>query len=72
MVLDLIMPQMGGEKCLEELSKLNPNVKVLVASGHSLHQVEQDMVGHRVRGFVNKPFRLKEFVELVRGVLDAE
>ena len=35
-VLDLIMPQMEGKKCLEELLKINPHVKVIVSTGHSL------------------------------------
>lgn len=35
-VLDLVMPQMGGEKCLEELVETNPHVKVIVSTGHSL------------------------------------
>ena len=39
-VLDLIMPQMGGEKCLEELLKINPKMKVVVSSGHSLDPKE--------------------------------
>ena len=71
-VLDLIMPQMGGEKCLEELLKINPHVKVVVSSGHSLAPKERDHLGAYAKGFVNKPYQMKQFLEVVRGVLDAE
>ena len=71
-VLDLIMPQMGGEKCLQELLKIDPTLKVVVSSGHSLDQKERDSLDDRARGFVNKPYHLKEFLEVVREVLDAE
>ncbi len=70
-VLDLIMPQMGGEKCLEELVKINPYVKVVVSSGHSLAPKEWDHLGTYAKGFVNKPYQLKEFLKVVREVIDA-
>lgn len=71
-ILDLIMPQMGGEKCLDELLRLNPNVRVVVSSGHSLSQAERDKLDGRVLGFVNKPYRLQEFLEVTRRVLGFE
>ena len=40
-VLDLIMPGMGGKRCLQELLRINPNAKILVASGYSSHQARQ-------------------------------
>ena len=71
-VLDLIMPEMGGEKCLEELLRLNPQVKVVVSSGHSLSPQERELLGASAKGFVNKPYQLKEFLKVVREVMDAE
>jgi DNA-binding NarL/FixJ family response regulator len=71
-VLDLIMPQMGGEKCLEELVKIDPYVKVVVSSGHSLDTNERDHLGAYAKGFVNKPYEVKQLVQTVRWVLDSE
>lgn len=71
-VLDLIMPQMGGEKCLEELVKINPHVRVIVSTGHSLDARQRLHVGSLARGFVNKPYEMKQLVQTVREVLDAE
>ncbi len=71
-VLDLIMRQMGGERCLEELVKINPLVKVVISSGHSLGALERDRLASSAKGFVNKPYRMKQFVEVVKGVLTSE
>jgi len=38
-ILDLIMPGMGGRKCLEELMRINPQVNVVVASGYSANRI---------------------------------
>ncbi len=40
-VLDLIMPQLSGAKCLEELLRIDPDVKVIVSTGHSLDAQER-------------------------------
>ena len=35
-ILDIIMPEMGGGQCLKELLAIDPQVKVVVASGYSM------------------------------------
>ncbi|MDQ7782911.1 MAG: PAS domain S-box protein [Desulfomonilaceae bacterium] len=69
-ILDLIMPGMGGEKCLEELLEMDPAVKVLIASGHSasLHATQALKTG--ARAFVGKPFDTKHLLRTVRKILD--
>jgi two-component system, cell cycle sensor histidine kinase and response regulator CckA len=71
-VLDLMMPHMGGDKCLEELLKVNPHVKVIISTGHSLSRQGQDQFGVFAKAFINKPYQIKQLLEVVRGVLDAE
>ena len=34
-ILDLVMPGMAGNRCLEELLRINPEAQVIVASGHT-------------------------------------
>ena len=34
-VLDLIMPRMGGRECLRRLRELDPQVKVLISTGYT-------------------------------------
>ena len=39
--LDLIMPEMGGKQCLEEILKIDPSGKVIIASGFSANGADQ-------------------------------
>lgn len=71
-ILDLIMPQMGGEKCLEELLKIDPNVKVIVSTGHSLDARERLRLVSSARGFVNKPYGVTQLVQAVKEVMEEE
>lgn len=55
-VLDLIMPEMGGKQCLDGLLKIDPGVKVLVASGYSVNGPTDDALEAGAVDFIRKPF----------------
>ena len=69
-ILDLIMPEMGGKECLKELRKIDPQLKVLIASGLFADPSTKESVEIGTQGFVSKPFRMKELLRQVREVLD--
>jgi signal transduction histidine kinase/ActR/RegA family two-component response regulator len=70
-ILDLIMPGMGGKRCLEELVKVNPEVRVVIASGFSADGDERRLVAAGAKGYVNKPYDVNRVLRVVRTVLDA-
>lgn len=55
-VLDLIMPGMGGKKCLEKLLTIQPEAKVIVASGFSANDSIQDILMAGALDFLAKPY----------------
>ncbi len=71
-VLDLIMPRMGGKQCFEGLLSLDPDVKVLIASGFSANGPTEDAIAAGAKGFVSKPYNMRHVLEVVREVLDSE
>ncbi len=71
-ILDMIMPEMGGKECLERLVSLNPEVKVVVASGFSMTGPVKEAVIGWCRSFVSKPFDVKQLQLTVRRVLDED
>ncbi len=71
-LLDLIMPEMGGKRCLEELLKINQRVKVVIASGQSVGPVTQELVASGARGLISKPYDVRQLLAMVRSVLDTE
>ncbi|MBI5251023.1 MAG: PAS domain S-box protein, partial [Desulfomonile tiedjei] len=71
-ILDVIMPQMGGKQCLEELVKIDPRIKVLIASGYSSSGPAKETLAAGARGYVSKPYNIRQLLEAVRTVLDAE
>ena len=71
-ILDLVMPGMGGKQCLEKLLRIDPEVKVLITSGYLIDQQTMGLLEQRARGIVKKPFKVSELIRAVRGVLDKD
>ena len=71
-ILDLIMPGMGGRKCLEKLMKVNPSAKVLIASGGPPGGPTKESPRARAKGFVSKPYNLRQLLTAVRNALDGD
>ena len=71
-VLDMIMPEMSGEQTFYELKKINPKIKVFLASGYSANRQVKNMLEQGCNGFIQKPFSLKEFSRKVRNILDED
>jgi DNA-binding NarL/FixJ family response regulator len=64
------MPTMGGKDCMKRLLEIDPQAKVLIASGYSADASTRECVELGAKGFVAKPFRFKELLKQVRNHLD--
>jgi PAS domain S-box-containing protein len=69
-VLDLIMPGMGGRQALAELKNMDPDVRVVIASGYSPDGLAESATETGAAGFITKPFRRHDVLRTVREVLD--
>jgi signal transduction histidine kinase/CheY-like chemotaxis protein len=67
-LLDLSMPGMSGAEVLSGLLRLDPKVRVLIATGYGVEAAE--LAG--ARGILHKPFAAVEVAEAVARVLEAE
>ena len=68
-ILDLSMPNMGGEETLPELRKIRPEVKVVLSSGYSEAETMPLFQGQPVSGFIQKPYTSKGLAEKVKACL---
>jgi PAS domain S-box-containing protein len=68
-ILDLIMPGMGGKRFLESLLQLDPEARVLIASGYMADEAIRKTIERGSKGFVRKPFHISEILEATRQAL---
>lgn len=69
-ILDIVMPGMGGGEVFDRLKIINPGVKVLLSSGYSLDGQASEILARGCSGFINKPYNLKELSQKIRSILD--
>ncbi|MBW1888020.1 MAG: PAS domain S-box protein [Deltaproteobacteria bacterium] len=71
-LLDMVMPGMGGGETYDKMRQINSHVKVLLASGYSIDGEAKEILGRGCDGFIQKPFAIEEFSNEIRKVLDKD
>jgi len=70
-VLDMVMPQMGGRECLLQLRKIDPSVKVLIMTGYTTDGSAEELLEVGAARVIQKPFELQAFTEAIRSLIDS-
>ncbi len=68
-ILDMIMPDMGGGDTYDRLKEINPEIKVLLSSGYTIDVQAKQILERGCNGFIQKPFTMKELSRKIRETL---
>jgi two-component system, cell cycle sensor histidine kinase and response regulator CckA len=69
-ILDMIMPDLGGGAVFDHLKKVSPDIKVLLSSGYSISGQAEEILSRGCAGFIQKPFNMKMLSKKIRKILD--
>jgi len=64
-LIDMIMPRMGGRECFRALKAIDPNVRAVLTTGYGFNEAAQELIDEGVAGFVQKPYELTQLSEVV-------
>ena len=68
-ILDLIMPEMGGGETYDRLKEIDPQVKVLLSSGYSVDGQATEILNRGCDGFIQKPFSIGDLSRKLRQII---
>ncbi len=68
-ILDMIMPGMGGSATFDGLRGLNPDLKIILSSGYSADGEARKILDRGCNGFIQKPFLLNELSQKIREII---
>ncbi|MFP4037353.1 MAG: PAS domain S-box protein [Desulfobacteraceae bacterium] len=68
-VLDMIMPDMGGGDVYDRLKSIDPKVKVLLSSGYSIDGKAAEILRRGCDDFIQKPFDMNELSRKIADLL---
>ena len=69
-ILDMVMPDGGGDKAYDQIKEINPAAKVLLASGYSIDSQAQDILDRGCNGFIQKPFNIRNLSAKINGIIN--
>ena len=59
-LLDMIMPEMGGSEIYDQLKAIKSDIKVLLSSCYSINGLAKITLAKGCDGFIQKPFSLRD------------
>lgn len=68
-ILDLIMPDMGGGSAFDRLKEIDANVRVLLSSGYGVNGEATEILERGCTSFIQKPFRLSDLADKLTEIL---
>ena len=71
-ILDMIMPEMGGGAVYDSLKKINKNIKVILSSGYCIEGEATEILKRGCNGFIQKPFNIRSLSNSIQSVLSIE
>ena len=71
-ILDMIMPDIGGKEIYSRLKDINADIKVLFASGYSMNNQTSEIVKGGCNGYIQKPYTMPQISQSIRKVLDRQ
>jgi len=70
-IMDVVMPGMGGGEAIDLIREINPSVKVILCSGYSMSGAVKAIMDKGVHTFLKKPFKMDDFSHKIREVLES-
>jgi len=70
-ILDYMLTGIDGWERLNEMLRINPKRKVVVATGYSMKREREERVSQLSKAFIKKPFRVKELTTSIGKILDS-
>jgi DNA-binding NtrC family response regulator len=71
-LLDMVMPKLGGHQTFYKIKELDPDAKVLLSSGYVSEEEVNDLLEQGAKGFLPKPHRISTMAAEMRRILDTK
>lgn len=69
-ILDLLMPEMNGSTCFENLKIIDPQVNVIISSGIGDIKKKDELTKQGIRDYIEKPYSMQKIAEKIDKVIN--
>ena len=68
-LLDMVMPDIGGGEAYDRMKEINPDIKVLLSSGYGIDGQATEILKRGCDGFIQKPFSVEDLSQKLSEIL---
>jgi DNA-binding NtrC family response regulator len=68
LILDLMMPKLGGIDLLEQIRKVDDDLAVIILTGYPSLETATASIQHEVSAYIKKPFSSDEFRDVIQRI----
>jgi signal transduction histidine kinase/CheY-like chemotaxis protein len=69
LILDLVMPDLGGEIVYDRIKSARPDIHVILSSGYSIEGQAESILKKGCDGFIQKPYNLTQLARKISEIL---
>jgi CheY-like chemotaxis protein len=69
LILDLIMPDLGGDVVYDRIKTVRPDIPVILSSGYSIEGQAESILKKGCDGFIQKPYNLNQLAQKIKEIL---
>ncbi|HUL44600.1 MAG TPA: PAS domain S-box protein [Bacteroidota bacterium] len=69
---DMGLPRLGGWEMFQEMKRMNPKVKAILASGYFDPNLKIDLINAGAKDFIQKPYVAEVILSRIREVIDVQ
>jgi PAS domain S-box-containing protein len=69
-IMDMVMPGMGGGEAYDRIKEIDPDAKVLLSSGFGIDGEASEILDRGCNGFIQKPFSVRELSRAMEKILE--
>ena len=70
-ILDVVMPGMGGLQCYRQLQNINPQIRVLIITGFPNDRSTRKLLKEGAAAVIEKPFALDHFTRQIHLLIES-
>jgi len=71
-LLDMVMPDMGGGEVYDRIKEIDPRARILLSSGYSIDGEAREILARGCDGFIQKPYTIKDLSKKISEIPDKE
>lgn len=70
-IMDVVMPKLGGVAAMQEINKIRPDIKVIFCTGYDKTEGLTELSSSEVSSVISKPYDVTSFSDIIRRKLDS-